>query len=325
MKFGVVFLLCIQTLFGVGDLSNKIITAQPVQKTKVLHLTFHRGCEIEIQKVAQALSLDLTTWFIQDLPPKFFDGQTIGNALYNIGHERAERIWSLHKEFFESFDIVITSDTAPLSRIFLQNNWTKPLVIWICNRFDYYDGASLDCDFPDREYYDLFSKACHQDNVKVVGYTAYEHIYAKAKGIDTGSLLIKPIGYITEMSQNFCVPAHVIKEETFFLPPYHNETFFMNLQAYCNQLNIKAFCGKYNGAKDLGGFKAIIHLPYAWSNLALFENLQLGMVYFIPSVNFLRSLYQKGNYFIPNMNEYFYSASEWYCEENAPAFIYFDS
>lgn len=319
------FLLFLIT-FGLQSVEkNKGVIKSDEQPIKVLHLTFHKGCAEEVQRVAQDLSIDLTTWFIQDLPPNFFDGQRTTNALYNIGHDRAARIWDLHKDFFDKFDMIITSDTAPLSRIFLQNNWTKPLVIWICNRFDYYDESSLDCDFPDQEYYALFSDACHQENVKVVSYTAYERIYAEDKGIDVGPLLIKPIGFIPKTLEASSIPTHVCKEESFFLPPYHNETIFKNMGAHCNQIGINTYCGRYNGVKDLEAFKGVIHLPYSWSNLALFESMQLGIVYFIPSANFLRILYQSGNYFIPNMNEHFYSVSEWYCKENAPCFIYFDS
>ncbi len=253
-----------------------------------------------------------------------FDGVAQENALYNIGHERAKRIWALHHDFFNSFDVILTSDTAPLSRIFLQNGWKKPLIIWICNRFDYYDGASLDCNFPDAEYYQLFANACKQPNVSMIGYTAYEHRYAKLKGINTGTRLIKPTGLCTNPRLDSAIPSKIVKSETFFLPPYHNETNFMNASNYYTQLGIKNYCGKYNGPKDLEEFKAIIHLPYAWSNFALFENLHLGIPYLIPSVKFMRTLIRQNNYFMTSDIGAF-RLSEWYAAENAPFFIYFDS
>src|SRR3990172_2220243 len=79
-------------------------------------------------------------------------------------------------------------------RIFLQHGWQKPLIIWICNRFDFYDKYTRDHPFPDQEYYDLFNKATKQDTVKIIGYTPYEHEYVATKGITTGGLTIKPIG-----------------------------------------------------------------------------------------------------------------------------------
>ena len=109
--------------------SASLSAEKPSSPPKILHITFHKGCKNEISAVAKALSLDLTTWFIPSFSGEFLDGYSSGNALYNIGHHRAESIWNLHKEFFDQFDLIITSDTAPLSRIFLQNGWTKPLII----------------------------------------------------------------------------------------------------------------------------------------------------------------------------------------------------
>ena len=88
----------------------------------VLHLSFHKGCINEINFIAQHLQFNLTSIFIHDLAHKEFDGQSSGAVLHNIGHERALNIWNKHKDYFNQFDVIITSDTAPLSRIFLQNN-----------------------------------------------------------------------------------------------------------------------------------------------------------------------------------------------------------
>lgn len=171
--------------------SLTLLALEAPNRLNILHMSFHKGCINEFNAVGKALGLQVTSWFIQSDLPRF-DGSSTGGAIYNIGHERAEKVWNLHKDYFEQFDAVITSDTAPLSRIFLQNGWKKPLIIWVCNRFDYYDAASLDCHFPDQEYYDLFKQAATMPNVKIISYTPYEHIYAAQKGIDIGTLTIKP-------------------------------------------------------------------------------------------------------------------------------------
>ena len=297
---------------------------------KVLHFTFNKGCAKEVEGIAKELSLSLETWYIPALPPRFFDGITSGNALYNIGHERAERIWNLHRSYFEQFDVIVTSDTAPLSRIFLQNGFSKKLVIWICNRFDYSDTESLDCNFPDEEYYSLFEKATHQTNVSIIAYTAFEHYYAQSKGIHTGSLIIAPCSVDPqEDPSHTAIPSHIVKENTFFLPPYHNELQYIDFSQLCRNLKIPNYCGHYNGSADLKRFKGIIHLPYAWSNLALFENMALGIPYFVPSRTFFIKLASSGNYFHTEsytlLNENLFDLSEWYSPENQEAFIYFDS
>jgi len=305
------------------------LTIQADNPLKVLHLTFHQGCTADLVGVAKELPIELTTWYIPDLPTYFLDGVTKGNALYNMGHERAKNIWEKHRDFFNEFDVVITSDTVPLSRIFLQNGWEKPLIIWVCNRFDYFDAESLDCDFPDDEYYELFSNATHQENVTIVAYNKYERYFALTMGIDIGPLLIKPSSNNKTPSRPSGVYRYMKKKELFFLPPYHNETQFMNLSPFLKEKGIQNYCGRYSSPYDLEEFRAIIHLPYAWSNLALFENTSLGIPYLIPSIPFLEELISQGNYFHPNLGDLvnlkLYQFSEWYCEENQDLFIYFDS
>ncbi len=312
-------------------LACSVLTAKQL---KVLHLGFHPGCAQDFEYVAQQLSLDLTTILITRQPAGWFDGGPTNFSVYNIGHTRAKKVWDKHKELFEQFDVIVTSDTAPLSRIFLQNGWKKPLVIWICNRFDYYDAASLDCQFPDQEYYQLFRNAIHQPNVTVVGYTPYEHFYAQQKNVYTGTLTIKPCaepkndvnqGAIPQNMQQSSIPKTVKKSETFFIPPYHNDTIFCDLAGICRNLGISVYRGRYNGPGDLKDFKGIIHLPYAWSNLALFENLANGLPYFIPSEKFVLELSRMGNYFFSNLSAITIKYSEWYLPEHKDIFVYFDS
>ena len=296
---------------------------------KLLHLTFHRSCLNEIEAVGKELGLDIEHWFIPDLPPQYLDGVSKGNALYNIDHERAERIWKKHNRFFDEFDAILVSDTAPLSRIFLQNRWKKPLIIWICNRFDYSDAASLDCHFPDEEYYELFNQATTQDNVTIIAYTAFEHYYAKSKGVDTGNILIPPCCPQIKKNSQSSIPASIEKKKCFFLPPYHNELYFMDLSQFCTKLGIPNYCGRYNGAADLQDFKAIIHLPYTWSSFAFFESLQLGIPYLVPTPRFLEECAEKGNYFHPNLGtlleQKLFPLSEWYAAEHQDFITYFDS
>lgn len=298
---------------------------------KVLHLTFHAGCIKDFDVVAQELGLDVTVWYPLQSRESHdrLDNQCPNwNGIYNIGHDRAKRIWDLNKEYFNTFDAILTSDTAPLARIFLQNEWKKPLVIWICNRFDYYDGASLDCDFPDQEYYDLFKKAATQKNVTIVGYVAYEHHYAKNKGVNTGSLVIKPCGSLETdyRGGKSAIPATVKKEETFVIPPREGCDYLM---AKCNELGIKAYTGNYSGPYDLKDFKGIIHFPYAWSNLALFENMHLGLVYFVPSAQLIRTWWNsafRGSYPFHSFHDVNnLHLSEWYCPEHKDSIVYFDS
>lgn len=279
---------------------------------KILHISYHDGCVKTLNFVAQSLGHEITTQY--------------ANWNYNIGHDRAIEIWNKHKDYYNQFDLIITSDTAPLSRIFLQNNFNGKLIIWCCNRFCYFDEASNDCGFPDPEYFNLIRSIKSRSNVKMLSYTKFEYEYArKYKNVDFGDEIIKPCAFIEECSSS-AFPSDINKSETFFIPSYHNDTIFMNLKKKCDELEINSYSGRYNGPSDLKGVKGIIHIPYAWSNLALFENWSLGNVYFIPSKQFLLTLAKQNNFWW--QDSYALSlidSSEWYLPEHKDLFMYFDN
>lgn len=299
------------------------------EKLKVLHLSFHKGCMKEIELLSKVLNFDLTAQFIPNLPIDQFDGKTQGNARYNISHNMAKNIWDINYKYYDSFDLIITSDTAPLSRIFLQNNFKKPLIIWVCNRFDYADNASNPEQFPDYEYFDLIRSINVRPNVKIISYTPIEHVYAKDyRKVNVWNEVIRPAGFGINKSENFTsiIPKHIDKKNTFFIPPYHNDTIFIKLSDVLSSLDIPNYCGRYAGPNDLADFKGIVHIPYAWSNLALFENWSNGLIYFIPSVEFLFQLSSMKNFHYqePNFRKYI-QHSEWYHPEHRDLFVYFDS
>lgn len=303
-----------------------VICADDFSSLNILHLSFHQGCIREIETIAKKLNFNVTSLFIPNLEPKEFDGISTGNVLYNIGHDRAQNIWNKHKDYFNQFDAIITSDTAPLARIFLQNNYTKPLIIWVCNRFDYADNGSLDCDFPDEEYYQLFQQAAARENVSIIPYTAYESFYAAQKNVIFNHDVITPSGMIPIKNTISDIPAGINKSQTFFVPPYLNDAS-LNLKQECLSQDIPVYCGRYNGSHDLAEFKGIIHIPYSWSNLAFFENIQNGLPYFIPSITFMLNNLNTGKIWWPNGN-YFnnnYNLSEWYNDEHREIITYFDS
>jgi hypothetical protein len=321
---GIIIILCTFNSVEIRGL------ALPKKPLKILHLSFHSGCINDLKNIAKELNWDLESWYILSSQPQDFDGYTInGCAIYNIGEKRAHRVWEKHKEHFNKFDIIITSDTAPLSRIFLQNGWTKPLIIWICNRFDYADFASLDCKFPDKEYYNLFQKAAYQENVKIISYTPYEYYYASLKGLNIGARVIKPAGDLEqEIGANFksSIPLDIDKSSTFFINPRMEPWQIDQIKHYCAEVGIKTWSGRYNGPEDIKEFKGIIFFPYAWSNLSLFENMQRGIVHFVPSLEFIKNHKLYGphlRYLTTNVNEL--QLCELYAKEYKSLIVYFDS
>lgn len=284
---------------------------------KILHISYHSGCKNELEYVFN--KLNYTVEYMQ------FSDESNNNAKYNMGHERAKKYWDKYQSYFETFDLIIVSDTSPISRVFLQNNYKGKLIIWICNRFDYYDNCTLDCDFPDKEYYELFYQATKNDNVCIVGYTEFENYYCKnIKNIDVGNEIIKPIG--KNMLTVDIDKKNIEKVDMFFVPLYHNDTKMINLSNMLNDIGIANYCGRYNGIIDLLKYKGIVHIPYAWSNFALFEGMQNEIIYFIPSIEFLFELKKNKDFFwSPPYDDSLIKMSEWYCDDNAELFVYFNS
>lgn len=288
---------------------------------KLLHLSFHRGCQNDIEYVCNQLKIDLTF-------REFDDGVSIGNDKYNITYLKAKSAWDKYKDFYNQFDCIITSDTTPISRVFLQNNWKKKLIIWICNRFDYAHQPDAEkIGFPDQEYYDLINDCKNRDNVHIIGYTPFENYYANTiRKLSIGNEIIKPIGNVSEVYKNYNSTKIENKDETFFIGPYHNDNIMMNLKEKVESLGIKSYNGRYNGPLDLAEFAGVIHIPYAWSNLALFEAIQLGIIYFIPSLNFLKEIKKDKDFFwSPPYREEVIDLSEWYCDEYKDILVYFNS
>ena len=308
---------------------------------KFLHLTFHKGCDKEIQYVFSQLAHSVDTW-------KFDDGETNANTdeIYRITHERAQKCWNLHRKFFDQYDGIITSDTCPLARPFLQNHWNKPLLIWVCNRFDYL--------VYDDEFKNLIRDIPNRPLVRIFGYTFIESIYGKyIRGVNWGNdLVIKPIGknlesqnlgksYLESSSPFFIdigekgvemKSAQSVRK--FYVPMYGNETNLVNLRWILDDLGIANDSFKFGHISELLEFQGIVTIPYAWSTFALFERMQLGMVVFVPSEDFLMKLFRENEHPVRKwwFQDPFYlehperlAWSEWYCPENRPCFIYFDS
>jgi hypothetical protein len=281
----------------------------------VAHLSHHDGCLADFAYVASELDLEVR-------PYHFDDG-------YNIGAERAHRAWQRWRERLCAADVVLVSDTAPLARMVLENLDEYPghLVIWVCNRFDYADQANNDCGFPDPAYYELLRRATGHERVHIAAYTPFEIVYARAKGVELGRRVIKPVGRRLPGRQATRAPSELGGGADFYVPAYHNETRFMDLVARCEALGASAWCGRYDEPEELRVFRAIVQLPYAWSTFAFFERLALAIPTFIPSPRLLLELRRQPNYYWadPERLDELLPLSEWYTPDHDGLLVQFDS
>lgn len=294
---------------------------------KMLHLSFHKGCIAAIDTMAKDLGIDVTHWNMGE-KRELFVPLAKGNAIYNITHDLAKHIWKKNKHIFNQFDVIITSDTAPLARIFLQNKWKKPLIVWICNRFDYADLENQN-GFPDKKYYEIMQRAASNPLVYLVANAEFEVAYAGAKKVRVSNI-IKPYFKSTEPTLPSAIDAGIDKKQTCFIPGYGNDLFYLNGLKIYQKLDVPVFRGYYSEPADLKDFKGIIHVPYAYSTIAFFENLANHIPYFIPSKEFLMQLHNEQ----PSLwhqdrgillHQKRFDLSEWYCDEHAGLFFYFNS
>jgi hypothetical protein len=290
----------------------------------MVHLSCHTGCIAYLKYVAQQLQLDL----------EHINLLAENNAsVYNMTSERATEYWQKYKARIMTKDCVIISDTAPLARMVLEHmeEYRGKVIVWVCNRFNY---AHVDANnvnqFPDAGWYDLMKTVGQRfgDRVRIVSYTKIERAYALDQGVmwegPFADAVLRPVGNMIRAVTQSGLPESVLqnKSNTLFIPPYLNDEKLIDYN-FLEQQHIAYYRGRYNGPDDLVGFKAILHIPYAASNLALFENLLRGLVYYIPSLPFFQQLLKKHSWFSGGVDRIY--MSEWYDRKNVDLFVYFDS
>ena len=144
------------------------------------------------------------------------------------------------------------------------------------------------------------------------------------------------------------------RARTFFLVPKVNEAR-LGLKEALQQLGVAAWtpgtwphtAGRWAGeacdascaSRVVGSFHATIHVPYAPSTFALFEQAQAGKLTFVPSVGLMLKWYATEHLFFqatPNdfvatgmgsepLSARLLEMTEYYDPANAALFVYFDS
>ena len=300
---------------------------------KVFHLSFHLGCIRSINALMRDLGHELEYMYARPEIP------------YAITSGVADTIWEKYGAKWNTYDLILTSDTAALSYIFLRHlGELKPkLLIWVCNRFDYSMG-----DVP--EYYELLRKVTHGrewvNKVKVVPYTEYERIHCGKHKIWVREPVLLPYGKVegTKVfngqvdsekpleldTSGMTAP----KDETVFVSFYNNESNFLPIKDILKSQGISVVGGEFRCIEDLKGYKAIVTLPDAFSKFFYFELLNIQLPIFIPTEEFfmeLNPLYRpngKGDYYkycftIDNnvVPPYYIDMCEWYKYPNERLFF----
>lgn len=259
-------------------------------KKEILHISHHIGCLRDQEYVLKKLGFDITHH-------KFYDG------VFQITEEIANEFWNNHKDQLNQFDYILTSDTAPLSRIFLENQdeFKSKLIIWICNRFDYRMES-------ESRFYSLFRDAEKNPNIKIVPYSYFEKIWCNEKGIN-----ILDRDHIPPLGKNLSLSQSNVPETEYFskmygvekdlpnadviVPIYHNDNNFFNMKDFLESKGISVYNGSFRNIDEIKKYNAFVHMPDAFSKFLCFELIHAHIPVILPSKKFLFELSKRPNYF----------------------------
>ncbi len=287
---------------------------------KILHLSHHNGCMYDQEYILNKLGHEVTSLKFLELGETL----TVINPIesFRVSRALAKVIWSEVKDYLNSFDVILTSDTAPISRVILENieEFTGKLIIWICNRYNYEV-------FGDGEWTKLFDKANDFENVKIVPYTLFEKIWADANGIRTENWeVITPIGKWMVND----IPLE--KNNDAWVGMYWNDNKFMNLKQTLLDMGVKAEGGeheKYANINELKRHHSFITLPDAPSKLICFELIHIGVPAILPAKTFMKKLKNTEGYGIPlapaQFDDSIIDVLEWYDPELEDCRYYYNS
>ena len=297
----------------------KSVDLLPTKGLQVGHYSNHLGSLKDQDYTFHELGMKVSNFFL---------------LIYDITEAFAASYFEEHKETINSFDIIVTSDTTPLSRIFLQNlkNLKGRLVVWICNRLDYdvYD---------DKKYFALIRDNIARKDSKVmyVPYTEYEKqdAYARLGFNIADSPTITPHGLqlneswskesLVHYSKHKIQNSHEITKtanvshsnEGIFVTRYQNDQLHINVPKIYSQNDVAFKSSQYGHPSELRKYSALVTFPDAMSKFLVFETIQYGIPVILPSLQWLERL-NKGTYFFNADNQghkpdikYWYE-NEWY-------------
>jgi len=293
---------------------------------EILHISHHIGCFRDQEYILNELGFEVTNH-------KFYDG------VFQITEEIANNFWNNHKDQLNDFDYILTSDTAPLSRIFLenQNEFTSKLVIWVCNRFDYRMES-------EKRFYELFSRAEQNPNIKIVPYSHFEKVWCTQKGTNLmNHQHIKPCGmYLKTKEDNIPEAAYFddmygkeneLPDADVIVPIYHNDNRFFSMGEFLTKNNISVYNGGFRSIDQLKKYKAFVTMPDAFSKFLCFELIHARIPVILPSKDFLYELSKQPNYFFniwgsggaDLLQKDWIDWCEWYDPELTGCRFYYDS
>jgi hypothetical protein len=280
----------------------------------------HDGCASDIKNFLKKYDASLKTILPKERPTE----------KYIITKEKADELWNLYNEDFLNSDVLIFSDTIPFSRPVLENLESIPkntkIILWVTNRFNY----AIESD---QSYYDLLDRVKNDYRIYFLYSNKFEKVYLNnfVKIPENKQFFFTPYGKRSRIDFNFKNKKD--HNQKLFVMSYQNEKEFYPLFDELNNLDIDFYCKKdwipneeYCGPYDIETCSAVLHIPYAWGTIALWEYMSLGKTFILPSLAWLNRTYQERYLFFQTNKsiDMISIFSDWYCKENENLFVYFD-
>lgn len=287
---------------------------------KIFHHSMHEGCASDIKNLFKRYDVDLTTIVPKERP----------HEKYLVTSERIKPMWDEYKEYFLNSNVLIFSDTIPFSRPVLENLNLIPqstkILLWVTNRFNY----AIETD---QSYYDILDSIKNDPRIYFLYSNKFEKLYFN-KFVDLPEdkqFYFTPYGKRNKTDYN--MKNQKDHNQKLFVMSYQNEKEFYPLYDELNSLGVDFYYKKdwipsdeYCGPYDIETCSSVLHIPYAWGTIALWEYMALGKTFILPSLNWLNKTYQERYLFFQTHKSIniISTFSDWYCEEHKDLFIYFD-
>jgi hypothetical protein len=307
--------------------SPSLLTPSNSKPLNVLLINDHWGVENEVHamfdKVLTPLGMTANFTHVSEIG-KPFD--------YTITDEMGRKFFFEHRDYCDSslYDLIVVGDVITFSRPFLHAGCKTNILLYVTQRFDF--GV-----WGNKEYNEAFLAASKWPNVRVMINNVWEKEYArKYRNTDFHVFAYAPSsGILTSAAQNILGESRVdwtnIGVDEFTIVDRPNQRILLDM---CRNLDTKCptvISSWHGGPLGLAG-RIHVHVPYQVNTMSLFENLNNGVIYVLPSARLYRTWVELGLFLIDGAGEHgklwtegeLSTLVDWWRSDLQPFFFYFD-
>lgn len=288
---------------------------------KVLHITNHIGTTRNVENVFSTIHDKTILLHTEKCHFPLYIHLTQANDIFKE---------YMSRESFRENHTLIFTDICMYARPFLQNieDHSMNIIMYVTNRFDWgawYNG--------DANYNALYSSVSKHPRVRFIADNRYDQYYAgELHGIQ---FFHTDLVRLTPILKPY-PPSKKIYLHNGKLFVYNRGTYIRHYHYLLHGLEYDVYgydgYARYKDENHIAEYMGYLHLPYQTNIQSLWENLGHQIVYFIPSKSFLYTIIFEGWYhweekYQKPVEIIFKSIelSEWYQEEHADLFVFFDS